>query len=80
MASIGNAPFRLLMQQLGAGATVSELISSHGINYKNDHTLKMLRIDPQEENIGIQLFGEDAASISAAALGGPRGRSQMDRY
>jgi nifR3 family TIM-barrel protein len=67
MAAICNAPFRLLMETLGAGLTVSELISAHGINYKNDHTLKMLRIDPREKNVGIQLFGEEANSLRAAA-------------
>lgn len=68
MASICNAPFRLLMQDLGAAATVSELISAHGINYNNLHTLNMLRIDEKEKNVGIQLFGEDADSLSRAAV------------
>ena len=44
MSSIGTAPFRLLMEDLGAGGTVSELISCHGINYKNIRTLEMLKV------------------------------------
>ncbi len=60
MAGICTAPFRLLMQDLGAGGTVSELISCHGINYKNEKTINMLKIDEGETNIGIQLFGDDA--------------------
>lgn len=68
MASICNAPFRLLMQDLGAAASVSELISAHGINYSNLHTLNMLRIDEKEKNVGIQLFGEDGQSLSRAAV------------
>lgn len=67
MASICNAPFRLLMQDLGAAASVSELISSHGINYDNKHTLNMLRIDEKERLVGIQLFGEDGPSLARAA-------------
>ena len=35
MAGICTPPFRLLMEDLGAGGTVSELISCHGINYEN---------------------------------------------
>jgi nifR3 family TIM-barrel protein len=66
MASICNAPFRLLMQDLGCGGSVSELISCHGINYGNQRTLDMLRIDPREKNIGIQLFGEDAQAMRQA--------------
>lgn len=67
MAGICNAPYRLLMEDLGAGFTVSELISCHGINYKGKKTLDMLKILPQEKNVGIQLFGEDANSMAQAA-------------
>lgn len=67
MSSIGTAPFRLLMEDLGAGGTVSELISCHGINYKNIRTTDMLKIDPLEKNIGLQLFGEDAEAMASAA-------------
>lgn len=67
MSSIGTAPFRLLMEDLGAGGTVSELISCHGINYKNIRTLEMLKVDPREKNIGLQLFGENPEAMAMAA-------------
>jgi nifR3 family TIM-barrel protein len=67
MAGICNLPFRLLMEDLGAGGTVSELISCHGINYGNQRTLDMLKIDPLERNVGIQLFGEDPDAMARAA-------------
>jgi tRNA-dihydrouridine synthase B len=67
MSSICTAPFRLLMEDLGAGGTVSELISCHGINYKNVRTTEMLKIDPREKNIGLQLFGEGAEAMANAA-------------
>src|SRR5665647_788750 len=67
MAGICNIPFRLLMEDLGAGGTVSELISCHGINYGNQRTLEMLKIHPLERNVGIQLFGEDGESMAKAA-------------
>lgn len=68
MAGICNMPFRLLMEDLGAGGTVSELISCHGINYGNQRTLEMLKIDPLEKNVGIQLFGEDPEAMARAAV------------
>jgi tRNA-dihydrouridine synthase B len=68
MSSIGTAPYRLLMEDLGAGGTVSELISCHGINYKNIRTREMLRIDPLEKNVGIQLFGESPEAMAQAAI------------
>lgn len=67
MAGICNIPYRVLMEELGAGGTVSELISCHGINYGNARTLEMLKIHPRERNVGIQLFGEDADSMARAA-------------
>jgi tRNA-dihydrouridine synthase B len=67
MSSICTAPFRLLMEDLGAGGTVSELISCHGINYKNVRTTEMLKVDPREKNIGLQLFGEGAEAMAQAA-------------
>lgn len=68
MSMISKAPFRRLMLDLGAGGCVSELISCHGINYKNKKTLDMLKIDPRESHCGIQLFGEDAEKMAEAAL------------
>lgn len=67
MAAICNIPFRRLMEDLGAGGTVSELISSHGINHGNERTMSMLKVHPQEINMGIQLFGEDPESMAKAA-------------
>lgn len=68
MSSICKAPFRLLMEDLGAGGTVSELISATGIFYKNQQTLDMLYIDPREKNVGLQIFGDDADHMNFAAL------------
>jgi nifR3 family TIM-barrel protein len=67
MAGICNIPYRLLMEDLGAGGTVSELISCHGINYGNRRTLDMLKIHPLERNVGLQLFGEDPEAMARAA-------------
>lgn len=67
MAGICTPNFRLLMEDLGVGGTVSELISCHGINYENKKTIDMLHIDSREKNIGLQLFGEDAEAFAKAA-------------
>ena len=67
MSGITNAPFRLLMQELGSGGAITELISSHGINYQGKKTLDMLALDEDELNTGIQLFGENEKALSEAA-------------
>ena len=67
MSSICNAPFRLLMEELGAGGTVSELISCHGIVRKNEKTTRMLFVDRREQNVGLQIFGEEESIMAEAA-------------
>lgn len=67
MSAICTPAFRLLMEELGAGGTVSELVSCHGINYKNTRTKDMLRIASTEKNVGLQLFGEDGVAMADAA-------------
>jgi nifR3 family TIM-barrel protein len=67
MSMICSAPYRLLMEELGAGGTISELVSCHGILHGNKRTRKMLSIDPRETNVGTQLFGEDTSSMAEAA-------------
>jgi tRNA-dihydrouridine synthase len=70
LAAITTAPFRIFMQELGASVTVSELVSCHGINYENEKTLLMLKVDPREKNTGLQLFGENALALARAAAKG----------
>lgn len=77
MAGICTPPFRLLMEDLGAGGTVSELISCHGINYENRRTLEMLKIDEREKNVGIQLFGEDPDAMGKASQVALRSRPKF---
>lgn len=66
MSAIGRAPFRLLMEELGAGATVSELISCHGLGHGNARTLRMLSIDPRERHVGLQIFGQCPQAMARA--------------
>jgi tRNA-dihydrouridine synthase B len=68
MSSITKAPYRLLMEDLGSGGSISELISATGIFYKNIQTINMLYVDPRERHVGIQLFGDVADHMNWAAL------------
>lgn len=68
LAGISGAAWRLLMEDLGAGATVSELISGNGVSYQNKRTIEMMYIDKREQNVGIQLFGERPLALAESAL------------
>ncbi len=68
MAGITDVVFRGLMDELGAGVLVSELVSSKGLLYRSGKTRQMMRIHPDRRTIvGIQLFGESAEEIIDAA-------------
>ena len=68
MAGITDPPFRELMDEMGAGVLISELVSAKGLLYNSDKTKKMTRIHPRAGTItGIQLFGESAQDIITAA-------------
>ncbi|MEN8199234.1 MAG: tRNA dihydrouridine synthase DusB, partial [Thermodesulfobacteriota bacterium] len=59
LAGYSDLPFRLLCREYGAGLTVSEMVSCHGLVYRQKKTLKMLASCPEDQPLSIQLFGSD---------------------
>lgn len=57
MAGICNSAFRKMIHNFGAGLVYAEMVSEKAINYKNEKTLKMLYVDPQERPLSMQIFG-----------------------
>jgi nifR3 family TIM-barrel protein len=71
LAGIGNWFVRLQAKRYGAGLAVSEMVSSHGVHYRNEKTCaELLRIDPAERAggpVAIQLFGQEPEIMRSAA-------------
>lgn len=68
LAGIGNWFVRLQAKRYGAGLTVSEMVSSHGLAYGDRRTrTEFLRLHPDEGPTSIQLFGADPAIMREAA-------------
>src|SRR5918996_1915172 len=68
LAGIGNWFVRLQARRHGAGLTVSEMVSSFGLHYRNERTLtELLRLHPEEHPVSIQLFGQDPEVMRSAA-------------
>lgn len=67
MAAITDNAFRSFMKEMGCSIVVSELISSDGIKYDNQKTLRMLQFDPAQKPVGLQIFGDDPKIMSEAA-------------
>jgi tRNA-dihydrouridine synthase B len=68
LAGIGNWFVRLQARRHGAGLVVSEMVSSFGLKYRDERTLReFLRIHPDEHPVSMQLFGHDADVMREAS-------------
>ena len=67
MASVTDLPFRVLCHEQGAGLVCTEMVSAKAILYKNRNTQALMRTDPTEHPVSLQLFGSDPDSVSEAA-------------
>src|SRR6476659_4574543 len=80
LAGIGNWFVRLQARRHGAGLAVSEMVSSFGLHYRNERTLReLMRIHPSEHPVSVQLFGHDAEVMrSGAAIAAGAGADLID--
>src|SRR5918996_381332 len=80
LAGIGNWFVRLQARRHGAGLAVSEMVSSFGLHYRNERTLReLLRIHPDEHPVAVQLFGHDPEVMrSGAAIAAEAGADLID--
>lgn len=67
MAGITDSPFRVLCLKGGAGLVCAEMVSAHALHYGNEKSGKMLRINPKEHPVSMQIFGSDETTIAEAA-------------
>jgi nifR3 family TIM-barrel protein len=67
MAGITDLPYRRLMKQFGPGLVFTEMVSANGLVRAGRRTRELLASVPQERPVGIQLFGEDPATMAQAA-------------
>lgn len=66
MAGVTDWAFRTICAQLGAGVTVTEMVSSRALVYKDKKTAKLLR--KNEGGIcGAQIFGNDPDTMAEGA-------------
>ena len=67
MAGVTDLPFRLLCKESGCGLVVSEMISDNALLFDNDRTLEMLRMEPAERPVAMQIFGSNPELMAQAA-------------
>ena len=67
MAGVTDAAFRQICSELGAGYTITELISSKALCYHDKKTFSLLTQFPGEHPAAVQIFGSDPVCMEEAA-------------
>lgn len=67
MAGVTDVAFRQICAELGAGYTITELISSKALCYHDKKTLSLLQQFPGEHPAAVQIFGSDPVCMAEAA-------------
>ena len=67
LAGYTDLAFRQLCREYGAGMCFSEMISSHGLAYRQQKTLQLARTVEEERPTVLQLFGAKPDIMGAAA-------------
>jgi nifR3 family TIM-barrel protein len=68
MAGITDMTYRLLLRRIGGvGLVTMEFVSSEGLTRGNRRTERLLRFDPAERPLSVQIYGADAARMAIAA-------------
>lgn len=67
MAGVTDMPFRTLCKEQGAGLICMEMISAKAISFHNKNTIALMKIDPCEHPVSIQLFGSEPELMAEVA-------------
>ena len=67
MAGVTDAAFRQICAELGAGYTITELITSKALCYHDKKTFSLLTQFPGEHPAAVQIFGSDPVCMAEAA-------------
>ena len=68
MAGVTDTAYRVIAHNMGCPLAFAEMVSSQGIHYRNEHTMKMLRTEAGERPIAMQIFAKSAAMAAEAAV------------
>jgi nifR3 family TIM-barrel protein len=67
MAGVSIQAFRRQGRRFGAGLVCSEMISSAGLEHRNERTFGYLRVSADEHPLAIQIFGSEPRAMADAA-------------
>lgn len=67
MAGVTDVAFRAICRELGAGYTVTEMVSSKALCYQDKKSIPLLQLGDGEHPAAAQLFGSDPQCMAEAA-------------
>ena len=67
MAGVTDIAFRTICRELGAGYTLTEMVSAKALCYQDKKTIPLMQLGPEEHPAGVQVFGSDPVCMEEAA-------------
>ncbi|MBQ6117400.1 MAG: tRNA dihydrouridine synthase DusB [Oscillospiraceae bacterium] len=67
MAGVTDLAFRQICRELGAGMTVTEMVSAKALCYQDRKSRGLLKLGPGEHPASAQIFGSDPVCMAEAA-------------
>ncbi len=67
MAGITDSPFRKIVKEFGPGLLCGEMVSAMALHYNSKPTRGLLKFDPVERPLSLQIFGSDPEIMAEAA-------------
>ncbi len=67
MAGVTDLAFRQVCRGLGAGYTVTEMVSAKALCYQDKKSIPIMTLGPGEHPAAVQIFGSDAGCMREAA-------------
>ncbi len=67
MAGITDSAYRRISRRFGSGLLYTECISAEGIRRMGEKSLELVRFNPEERPIAVQLFGSEPQQFKDAA-------------
>jgi len=59
MAGVTDITYRSICKSFGVGLVYTEMISAKGLYYKDIKTNQLMKINPENRPVSIQIFGSD---------------------
>ena len=67
MAGVSDAAFRAVCREMGAGYTVTEMVSARALEFDSQKTEDLMKPGPGEKPFAVQIFGHEPDSMARAA-------------